>query len=99
MRTLSRSTRHAIPAPSVVTGKEDLEAVMQVPVSGPVTLITFKSHKTLTVDAVDGTWLATLPPGQYAATGHDGAAVCPPVTFTVPSGLRVAGPTTGWQGM
>jgi hypothetical protein len=99
MRTLSVASRRAISAPSIVTGHEYLEAVMQVPVSGSVTLTTLKSHKTRTLDTIDGTWWAMLSPGLYAATGHDGDAVCSPVKFAVPSGLRVAGPTIRCQGM
>lgn len=98
MGTLAVASRHATPAPSFVTGREYPEALTQVPVSGPVTLTTPKSHKTRTLYAVDGTWWATLSRGHYAATGHDGDTVCPPVKFTVPSGLRVAGPTIRCQG-
>jgi hypothetical protein len=45
-----------------------------------------------TVQVLDGFWSAVLPPGRYTAVGNAGAAACPVVTFTVPSGLRVAGP-------
>ncbi len=98
MRTLAPATRCAIPALGIVTGKEYLEDVMQVPVSGAVTLTALKSLKTLSFDAYGGGWGATVPPGHYAATGHDGNTVCPAVQFTVQSGLRVTAPIIRCEG-
>ena len=98
VHTLAPATRRAIPALGIVTGKEYLEDVTQVPVSGSVTLTALKSHKALTLDAYGGGWGATVTPGHYAAAGHDGNAVCPAVEFTVQSGLRVAAPTIRCEG-
>jgi hypothetical protein len=99
LHTLAPATRRSVPALGAVTGHVYLEVVTQLPVTGPVTVTSLKSHKTRTLDAFDGGWGATLAPGHYTATGHDGDAVCPPVKFTVPSGLRVTAPAIRCQGM
>jgi hypothetical protein len=99
MRTLTVAWRRAIPASGAVTGKVYLNALTQVPVTGSVSVTALKSHKTRTLDAFDGGWGAVLPSGHYAATSHDGDAVCAPVSFIVLSGLRVAAPTIQCQGL
>ncbi len=98
MRTLSLATRRAIPAGGMVTGHEELEALTQVAVTGPVTITNTLSRHRQTTFAIDGGWGVTLPPGRYTARGHDGNSFCPPVTFKVVSGLRVAGPTIRCDG-
>jgi hypothetical protein len=98
LRTLRPATRHAVAAPSIVSGHEYLEALAQVAVSGPVTIANLYTHASQTTQAINGGWWATLSPGTYIVTGHDGNAACKEVTFSVPSGLRVLGPTIRCQG-
>jgi hypothetical protein len=98
MHTLAPATRHAVPAPSLVTGKDLFEGLTQVPITGPVSLSKAPSHHTTTIQAVDGSWWETLSPGTYYVTGHSGNAPCPTVRFTVPSGLRVTASPIYCQG-
>ena len=65
-------------------GSEYLEALVRAPVSGPVT-VRPPSGPSLSVEAVDGQFSFTGPPGTYVLTGHDGNVVCPPVSVTVRS--------------
>lgn len=99
MGTLEPATPRAIPAAGIVSGTEYLEAVMQVPVSGSITITMPRSHRTLSVTAIDGRFSFSGAPGRYVLTGHDGNAPCPPVSVILPSGERVNAPPIRCQGV
>ena len=85
MQSLAPATRRASPAIGKVTGSEYLEALVRAPVSGPVR-VRPPSGTPFEVEAVDGQFSFTGPPGTYLLTGHDGNVSCPPVSVTVHSG-------------
>jgi hypothetical protein len=98
MQTLSVATPRAAAAPGNVTGSLDLETLQQQPVSGAVTVTDSRTGKVLTVDAVDGRYSFSGPPGAYAIDGHAGSATCPLLTVTVRSGENIAAPAILCQG-
>jgi hypothetical protein len=98
MRTLAPATREAIPATGQVTGTEYAEAIIQVPVTGQVTVKMSASGKTTTVDVIDGQFWFLGRPGQYVLVGHAGDAPCPPVTVVLRSGENTDAPPIQCQG-
>lgn len=98
MRTLAPATREAIPATGQVTGTEHAEAIIQVPVTGQVTVKMSASGKTTTVDVIDGQFWFLGRPGQYVLVGHAGDAPCPPVTVVLRSGENTNAPPIQCQG-
>ena len=98
MQSLSPATRGATPATGKVTGTENLEAALQVPVSGPVTITMPASGKTFTVDAIAGQFWFFGSPGKYVLAGYDGSALCPSVAITLVSGESVNAPPIRCQG-
>jgi hypothetical protein len=100
LRTLSAATSQARAAPGLLEGSMYLEALQQVPVTGPVSLTRVNAHgpALATVHAHDGHFSATLPPGTYLLRGHDGNAPCPSLSVTVQSGLPATAPPIDCQG-
>jgi hypothetical protein len=98
MQTLSVATSRAVAAPGNVTGSLDLETLQQQPVSGPVTVTDSRTGNVLAVDAVDGQYSFSGPPGAYAIQGHADSARCPLLTVTVRSGESITAPTILCQG-
>jgi hypothetical protein len=98
MQSLSAATRHATPATGKVSGTEYLEAAMQVPVSGSVTVTMPASGKTFKVAAIAGVFWFFGAPGKYLLAGQDGNVVCPPVAITLVSGESVNAPPIFCQG-
>jgi len=99
MQTLSVATSRAAAAPGNVTGSLDLETLQQQPVSGPVTVTDSRTRKVLAVDAVNGQYSFSGPPGAYAVQGHAGSATCPLLAVTVRSGENITAPTILCQGL
>ena len=85
MQSLAPATRRASPAIGKVTGSEYLEALVRHRSPGPVR-VRPPSGTPFEVEAVDGQFSFTGPPGTYVLTGHDGNVSCPPVSVTVHSG-------------
>jgi hypothetical protein len=98
MRTLAPATSKAIPATGFVSGTEHLQALIVVPGSGPVDILTLHSRKVQTVTVLDGLFSFTAAPGRYVLRGHDGDAACPQVKVTVVSAERVTAPAIVCQG-
>ena len=99
MDTLSPATSRAVAAPGNVTGSLDLETLQQLPVSGPVTVTDSRTGKALAVDAVNGQYSFSGPPGPYAIQGHAGSATCPLLSVSVRSGENIAAPAILCQGI
>ena len=74
MGTLAQATHRTIPAAGIVGGTEYLEAVMQVPVSGSITITMPPAHRTLSVTAIDGQFSSRVLPGDTS---------CPVTTGTL----------------
>lgn len=96
-----RATRNAIPAPSIVHGHVYSEAQVNVPLTnGRVKIVNLRTHHSVMTYTVAASWWATLPPDQYSLPGWRAAnEICPALKFTVPSGLRIDGPTIWCQGV
>jgi hypothetical protein len=92
MQSLSPATRRATPATGKVSGTEYLEAAMQVPVSGSITVTMSASGKTFKVNAIAGVFWFFGAPGKYLLAGQDGNVMCPPVAITLVSGESVNAP-------
>ena len=97
MESLAPATRSATAAVGKVVGTESLEALQQIPVTGPVT-VRSASGSTIHVLAIDGQFYFSAKPGRYLLTGHDGDAVCPAVSVTMISGEVVTAPPIRCQG-
>jgi hypothetical protein len=98
MRTLSRATRHAIPASGRVTGTAYLETVRQLPITGQVSVERLHSSKQTSVSVIDGQFWFFGSPGRYLLTGHDGNASCAPVSVVLVSGTNVTAPSIQCEG-
>jgi len=100
LRTLSVATSQARAAPGILEGSMYLEALQQVPVTGPVSFTRLNAHgpALAAVHAYDGHFSAMLPPGTYLLHGHDGNAPCPSLSVTVQSGLSATAPSIRCQG-
>jgi hypothetical protein len=106
LRTLTTATPRALAAPGVLKGSEYLEALERVSVTGLVSVLRLDAHAHAhahapalpAVHAYDGQFSATLSPGRYRLTGHDGNAPCPRLTVTVQSGQVVNIPSIDCQG-
>jgi uncharacterized protein (DUF983 family) len=98
MKTLTLATRHANPASGMVSGSEYVEAIEQMPVTGPVTVTMPVSGKKITVTAFYGRFWFSGTPGRYVLNGHAGIAPCPPVSVTILSGEKVNAPPIRCQG-
>ncbi len=100
LHTLALATSHAQAAPGVLNGSEYLEALTQVPVTGPVSVARLDAHgpSLPPAQAFEGHFSVTLPPGRYRLTGLDGNAPCPPVRASVLSGQTTDVPEIDCQG-
>jgi hypothetical protein len=100
LRTLTTASSRAHAAPGILEGSEYLEALERVSVTGLVSVLRLDAHgPTLpAVHVYDGQFSATLSPGRYRLTGHDGNAPCPRVTATVQSGQASSIPSIECQG-
>jgi hypothetical protein len=101
LRTLAPATTRAQAALGMLMGTEKVEAVMQVPVTGPISVVRLDAHgpELPKAQAFDGQFTDLLPPGHYALTGHDGNAPCPTIMVTVQSGRTIDAPAIDCQGM
>ena len=100
LRTIGRRTEHAVRAPGMLTGREELVALRVVPVTGPVSLSRLDARGAThsVVQAFDGGYSRLLPPGLYRLNGRSGNVDCPPVRATVQSGRTTVAPTIDCQG-
>lgn len=89
LKTLSVATADAQAAPGMLNGNEYLMTTIRTPVTGPISIVRLDSHGPPLPDlnAFNGQFSATLPPGRYVLTGHDGNAACLSARATVRSGL------------
>jgi hypothetical protein len=88
VNTLSLATPDARAAPGILDGTEYLGVVGVNPVTGLVSLTRLDTHgpPLPAVQAYDGHFSDTLPPGRYQLTGHAGNARCPSIRTIVRSG-------------
>jgi hypothetical protein len=96
MQSLAPATRAASPTTGLVTGTEYVEAIIQVPVSGRVTVS--EGDGAFPVASVHGHFSFAALPGRYVLTGQAGNAFCPSVSVTVISGERTTAPPIRCQG-
>jgi hypothetical protein len=99
MRTLAPATRQSVPAVGQVNGSEYLETLMQLKVTGPITVKRIGTRHTYTVRAVDGHFSFGGRPGNYLLTGIDGNTPCPSVIATVISGTVTNAPPIKCEGI
>ncbi len=97
-RTLTPTTRYAIPAIGQVSGVAYSGSLQQLPVSGPVTVVMPAVRKSTTLSAIGGHFTYSGRPGTYVLTGHDGNVLCPPVSVRLVSGERIDAPPIRCQG-
>ena len=96
--TLTRATGHAAVVPGLGTGTETLDTLTSTPVAGPVKVRSLASGRTLVVQALNGQFSFTGPPGRYELTGAAGDAPCAPVSVTLTSGRYATVPPIVCQG-
>jgi hypothetical protein len=101
LRTLTVTGSRALPAPGMLRGSVYLIALMRTPVTGPVSVTRLVAHGSgsKTVQAYDGQFWNTYPPGSYRLIGHAGNAPCPPVRVTIRSGETTDAPEINCQGV
>jgi hypothetical protein len=82
-----------------VDGYEYVEAVIQVRVSGQITVRRIGSKNSFTVRALNGQFSFSAKPGNYLLTGNAGDAPCSSVIVTVLSGRTTNAPPIKCEGM
>jgi hypothetical protein len=99
LKTLTRATSMAQPAPGMIKGSEYLETLTKTPVTGIISAIERDSHgPEIPTHAYDGEYTELLPPATYRLTGHAGDAPCSPLTIKVQSGQTTDVPEIDCQG-
>jgi hypothetical protein len=100
LHSLRRATSHADPAPGYLTGTQYLEAQIQAPVTGPVSVGRLDARRSTrsVVQAFDGQFSGLFLPGVYRLTGQSGNTECPSVTAIVQSGRVTEAQTIYCQG-
>lgn len=100
LHTLAVATPRSISAPGMLRGSVYLVALMRTPITGPVSVTRVSSHGTgsIMIQAYDGQFWETLPPGIYLLTSHAGDAPCPAVRVTVQSGQPADAPEIDCKG-
>jgi hypothetical protein len=100
LKTLTRATSMAQPAPGMIKGTENVQGPTTAPVTGLVSAIELDAHgPEMQIHAYDGEYSDLLPPGKYKLTGYDGDAPCAIVAVTVQSGRTTDTPPIVCQGM
>jgi hypothetical protein len=100
IHTLTPTTRRAEAAPGLLNGAEYLEALVQAPITGPVSVARLQARGATqsVVQAYDARFSGLFSPGVYRITGHSGNVECPPVIAIVRSGRTSQAPTIYCQG-
>jgi hypothetical protein len=95
LQSVRRATSHADPAPGYLTGTQYIEAQIEAPVTGPVSVARLDARGSTpsVVQAFDGQFSGLFSPGEYRLTGHSGNTECPSVTAIVQSGRVTAART------
>jgi hypothetical protein len=100
LQSLRRATSRVDPAPGYLTGTQYVEAQIQAPVTGPVSVARLDARGSTpsVVQAFDGQFSGLFSPGEYRLTGHIGNTECPSVTAIVQSGRVTDARTIYCQG-
>ncbi len=97
LATLRRSTRGAVPAIGVGNGTEYVNSFHRGAVTGPVRVKNLATGRTSVVQASQGHFSFTGPPGRYKLSGYAGEAPCAAVSVTVTSGTYSTWPSIECQ--